>query len=948
MEINVLLLIVLLPLIIGTSLSWWVERYSRLYSCLIATGISLSCFAALLLTSSLNSLGQPLLQQWQWLPEIGLNLSFRLDGLALIFGMLISGIGTLICIYAWYYLSPKNSLGKLYSLLMLFMAAMLGLVLSNNLLLLVVFWELTSISSFLLVGYWQNKKDAQQGALMALTITGMGGLALLGGVVLLGYTAGSYELDVLLGMRDQVQSSPYFNLALALILLGAFSKSAQFPFHFWLPNAMAAPTPVSAYLHSATMVKAGIFLIARLFPLLAGSIWFHGVVTAVGLLTLCFAAFIAIFKHDLKGLLAYSTSSHLGLIMCLLGIGTPLAVAAAIFHVLNHASFKAALFMIAGMIDHEAGTRDLRQLGGLWSLLPWTATLAMIAAAAMGGVPLTNGFLSKEMFLTEVLALSGSTWLLLVPILATLAGAFALTYSIRLVHNTFFGGFNPHISHKNIHEPPPGMRLPVILLCSICLLVGIAPALFAQAIVQIGTNAVLGYVPATPVHLALWHGINLPLTMSIIALTGGALLYVYLIKDQKILHIHSERWFGVYTGGQIFTILLQRSIAGARTFIANTENGSLQRYLVWIIATTLVVATVPLWGENLSTGSRLLNHASWIAIILWVLLLISCFMLLYFHHERIKAVLLVGAVGLVAAMVFIGMSAPDLALTQISVDVVSTVLLLMSLSLLPQLSPYESSPSRHWRDVVIALASGGAIAWIAWLILTRDHQSIAWFFVQEALPAGGGTNVVNVILVDFRGFDTFGEICVLAIAAVGALVMMDGMRAHGAIATPGLTLRFNPSPLMLRMTASWVLPIALLYSLYILMRGHNLPGGGFIAGLITAIALIIQYIAIGQEHAEQLIHAKRGRLYEYWIGGGLSLAGLTGLGSLFWQRPFLTSAHIELAVPVVGTVPLASAMLFDIGVFLTVAGSTLLLISVLGDSRHSTLSGPVVPPGKIP
>jgi multicomponent K+:H+ antiporter subunit A len=317
-------------------------------------------------------------------------------------------------------------------------------------------------------------------------------------------------------------------------------------------------------------------------------------------------------------------------------------------------------------------------------------------------------------------------------------------------------------------------------------------------------------------------------------------------------------------------------------------------------------------------------------------------MLLYFHHERIKAVLLVGAVGLVTSLSFIALSAPDLALTQLSVDVVTTVLLLMGLSLLPQLSPYESSRTRHWRDVVLSIVGGGAIAWMAWLIMTRDHQSISWFFMQESLPKGGGSNVVNVILVDFRGFDTFGEICVLGIAAIGALIMMDGMRAHGAIATPGLTLRFNPSPLMLRMTASWVLPIALLYSLYILLRGHNLPGGGFIAGLITAIALIIQYIAVGQEQAEKLIHARQGRLYEYWIGGGLTIAGLTGMGALFWNKPFLTSAYFYIELPLLGKIPIASAMLFDIGVFFTVAGAALLLISVLGDSRHSTLSGPVL------
>lgn len=944
-----LLGIILLPLLLGTGLAYWLERYSRQFSFALAMGICVTCFLTLLSTLPAILQGQVLIQYWEWLPQLGLNVSFRLDGLSLIFGLLISGVGILVCLYAWYYLSPKNSIGKLYSLLMLFMAAMLGVALSNNLLLLLVFWELTSISSFLLVGYWKHYEAAQDGARMALTITGMGGLALLGGFVLLGHIAGTFEIDQLLMMANKIQQHAYFVPALLLILLGAFTKSAQFPFHFWLPNAMAAPTPVSAYLHSATMVKAGIFLVARLFPVFVGSWWFHGIVTAVGLMTLCFAAFIAIFKHDLKALLAYSTISHLGLIMCLLGIGSPLAVAAAIFHIVNHATFKAALFMIAGVIDHEADTRDLRKLGGLWALLPWTATLSMIAAAAMAGVPLTNGFISKEMFFAETLevikvVLVNEAWLWLVPVLATLAGIFAVAYSIRFVHNTFFNGhLSPLVPNQEAHEPALGMRAPIILLCVVCVLVGVLPAMFAEDIVQLGTHAILGQqleAMAEPVHLSVWHGFNLPLLMSLIALAGGAALYAVLIKNNRILSYNTDSWFGAYTGENILNKMIGSGIVGARQLIAYIENGSLQRYLVWIILTTLLMAMLPLWNENLGRGDRLLNFALWPAIILWLTVIISCLMLLYFHHERIKAALLVSGIGLVTAMTFVGLSAPDLALTQISVDVVSTVLLLMSLSLLPQLTPYESTRTRHWRDIFLSVCGGAGIAWLAWLILTRDAQSISWYFVQEALPKGGGSNVVNVILVDFRGFDTFGEICVLGIAALGALVMMDGMRVHGAIATEGLTLRFVPSPLMLRMTASWVLPIALLYSLYILLRGHNLPGGGFIAGVITAIALMIQYIAVGQERAEQLIHARHGRLYEYWIGGGLTLAGLTGLGALIWQQPFLKSAYFYVDGGLLGKIPVASAMLFDIGVYFTVTGAVMLLISVLGDSRHSSMTGP--------
>ena len=353
------------------------------------------------------------------------------------------------------------------------------------------------------------------------------------------------------------------------------------------------------------------------------------------------------------------------------------------------------------------------------------------------------------------------------------------------------------------------------------------------------------------------------------------------------------------------------------------------------------MVALPLFNQGLTTGTRELTHAPMIAIVLWLLLFSACWMMLWFHHERIKAVLISGAVGLVVTMMFVGLSAPDLAQTQITVDVVTTVLLLMSLSLLPQLTPYESSRSRRWRDAFIAIGGGIGIGWIAWLVMTRDHNSISWFFNQQSIPLGGGTNVVNVILVDFRGFDTFGEITVLGIAAIGTLCLMDGMRAHGAIMTQGLTYRFNPSPLMLRITASWILPIALVVSLYIFLRGHNLPGGGFIAGLITAMALIIQYIALGQDQTEQMLKAKSGRLYEIWIGTGLCIAGLTGLAAWLWGRPFLTSAHIYVNPPIIGEMHLASAALFDVGVYVTVVGAVMLMISVLGDSRHSGMSGPL-------
>ena len=942
MDTSVLPIIILLPLVLGTILVSWLNKFSRGVTALGAIGVSLTSFILLLTKAKEVFHGATLSQSWAWLPQLGIDLSFRLDALGLLFSLLITGIGTLIYIYAYYYLSPKNSLSKLYLLLMLFMAAMLGISLSNNLIILLVFWELTSISSFLLVGYWSNYEAAQRGSRMALTITGLGGLAMLGGFVLIGQITGTYQIDQITGMSELIQSHPLFVPALLLILLGAFTKSAQFPFHFWLPNAMAAPTPVSAYLHSATMVKAGIFLLARLLPIFVGSALYHNLVTFVGLFTLCMAAFFAIFKEDLKGLLAYSTISHLGLIVCLLGIGSPLAVAAAIFHIINHATFKAALFMIAGIIDHESGTRDLRKLSGLWQLLPFTATLTMITAASMAGVPLTNGFLSKEMFFTELLANLSGPVMICSAIVATLAGIFAVAYSVRLVHGVFFDGpVGKDVPNKDAHEPAFGMRAPATLLAILCILVGIFPALLVQNIINASTRSSTQISNFEGVHLAIWHGFNAPLMMSMIALIGGCIFYFALAKNDRIRSIDLDPYLGKFQGKVLFELFLKTLLLNSRKFKRATENGKLQTYLTWIVLFTIVIVAMPLISQGLGTGTRELTHAPAIAIVLWLLLFSSCWMMLWFHHERIKAVLISGAVGLVVTIVFVCFSAPDLALTQITVDVVTTVLLLMSLSLLPQLTPYESSTSRRWRDALIAIGAGLGIAWITWLILTRDHSSISWFFLQQSIPLGGGTNVVNVILVDFRGFDTFGEITVLGIAAIGALCMMDGMRAHGTTMTQGLAYRFNPSPLMFRITASWILPLALVVSLYIFLRGHNLPGGGFIAGLITSLALVIQYIAIGQDQTETMIKAKSGRLYEVWIGTGLMIAGLTGLSAWFWGRPFLTSAHFHVSPPILGEIHLASAALFDVGVYITVVGATMLMISVLGDSRHSSMSGPV-------
>ena len=403
------------------------------------------------------------------------------------------------------------------------MGSMLGVVLSENLLLMLVFWELTSLSSFLLIGFWSHRSDARRGARMALAVTGGGGLALLAGILLIGQVVGSFELSDVLAARQVLQASALFPLILVLVLLGVFTKSAQFPFHFWLPHAMAAPTPVSAYLHSATMVKAGVFLLARLYPALAGNdLWFY-LVGLTGLATLLLGAFLALFQNDLKGLLAYSTISHLGLITLLFGLDSPMANVAAIFHIINHATFKASLFMAAGIIDHETGSRDMRRINGLWKYMPHTAVLAMVASASMAGVPLLNGFLSKEMFFGETLSqnMAGAfNWL--IPTLATVATLFSVAYSVRFIHDVFFNG-EPVDLPKTPHEPPRYMKVPVEVLVGLCLLVGMAPAWTVAPLLSAAASASLnGALPAY--SLAIWHGFNAPLAMSLIALVGGIAL----------------------------------------------------------------------------------------------------------------------------------------------------------------------------------------------------------------------------------------------------------------------------------------------------------------------------------------------------------------------------------------------------------------------------------------
>lgn len=953
-----ILVLVLLPLA-AASLAPVLGRVGRNAATL---GVALPVVAALswlLWLSPLAFQGEVLRAGWQWLPALGLNLTFRIDGLAFLFAFLILAIGLLIILYARYYLSPADDHGRFFCYLMLFMAAMIGIVLSENVLLMLVFWELTSLSSFLLIAFHHNHYESRSGAITALSVTGGGGLALLAGLLLLAHAAGSFELSGILASREVVLDSPLYPVIVVLVLLGAFTKSAQFPFHFWLPHAMAAPTPVSAYLHSATMVKAGIFLMARLHPVLAGTdAWFY-LVTTTGLVTLVLGAYLAMFKHDLKGLLAYSTVSHLGLITLLFGLGSPLAVVAGVFHILNHATFKASLFMAAGIIDHETGTRDMRRLAGLWKDMPHTAALAMVAAAAMAGVPLLNGFLSKEMFFAE--ALQGRLLGWIEPVLAAAAGMFSVAYSLRFIHDVFFHGEARDLATEP-HEPPRWMKVPVEILVATCLVVGLFPAVTVGPLLHLASTSVLG-APPPEYSLAIWHGFNLPLFMSLVALAGGVALYFWLQRKFRLhAHIPSRR-----TAKRLFdesAILVTRA---AVWVTARLDNGSLQRSLALLLATSLIVAATA-FAQSVLHLAPSSTPADAVSVVVLAALLVAIAGSVVYRHDHLLSTLFVGIAGLIVSLAFLRFSAPDLALTQLSVEVVSIILLLLALRRLPERSPRESASVRLARDALLAVLAGLGVGLLAYGVMNQPAASISPFFLEQSVPGGGGANVVNVILVDFRGFDTFGEIIVLAIAAVGVLAMTSALEYRPRAETgaqPGSprTAVSAPPPapaphtplsgaggtkaplagnrpmeggsLILTVAARVILPLALLVAVYLFLRGHNDPGGGFIAGLVTAIALVIQYMASGLAWAE-----RRLKLFPRSVTGwGVLVAGIAGLGSFFFGYPFLTSTYGHLHLPLLGDLELASAVIFDLGVYLTVVGATLVYLTRLARVPLPTASG---------
>lgn len=724
------------------------------------------------------------LEGYAWAPSLGIDLTFHLDGLSLLFALLITVVGALIFIYAGGYLAGHPQLGRLYAFLLMFLASMLGLVLADNLLALFLFWELTSIASYLLIGFDHERAEARAAALQALLITGGGGLALLAGFLLLGQAGGSLETTALLGQASAVHAHALYVPALVLILLGAFTKSAQFPFHFWLPGAMQAPTPVSAYLHSATMVKAGVYLLARLNPVLGGTdLWFW-TLTLVGGTTMLSGAWLALLQSDLKRILAYSTVSALGTLVLLLGQGDPVVAQAAMAFLLGHALYKGALFLVAGTLDHETGTRNVDRLGGLLRAMPFTALAAGLAALSMAGLPPLFGFISKE--LTYEASLQGRG--------GALGIAAAVIANGLLVGVAALVGIRPFLGKatetpRKPHEAPVSLWLGALTLSSLSLLFGLAPFLAADLLVSRASAAV--FQDAPEIHLALWHGLTPALYLSGVTLVVGVMAFL----ARGFLRKAASRWtrFAKWGPAQGYELALRgvNGIAALQTRVL--QSGNLRHYLLIVLA-----ALVALTGMTLLTRCTLVEPGRWGDLHFYeaglAVLILAAILATVLARSRLAAIAALGVVGYCVALVFVLFGAPDVAMTQFLVETLTVILFVLVFYHLRE-APMLTTPASRLRDIL--LAAGVGVLMTALVLISTDtqyHPSISEYYREHGVEWAHGRNLVNVILVDFRGLDTLGEITVLAVAAVGVVALLKLRLGGDRAGESGKPTAADPNP----------------------------------------------------------------------------------------------------------------------------------------------------------
>ncbi|AQQ52721.1 Na+/H+ antiporter subunit A [Planococcus lenghuensis] len=785
---------IFLPLIFALFVPLLFKKLPQLHTgwFVLAAPVILAIYYASFIPASMH--GETVISSFSWIPSLDIAISSYLDGLSLLFSLLITGIGALVVLYSIFYLDKnREQLHNFYVYLLMFMSAMLGVVQSDHLISLYFFWELTSISSFLLIGYWYTRDRSRFGAMKSMLITVFGGLMMLGGFILLYVMGGTYSIRELIVLAPELAVHDFFLWSLILILLGAFTKSAQFPFYIWLPDAMEAPTPVSAYLHSATMVKAGLYLVARFTPIFAVSSVWVWLVTGIGLLTMTWASFFALRQRDLKGILAFSTVSQLGLIMSLLGVaavafhvedaaGTVFKYAsfAAIFHLINHATFKGSLFMVTGIIDHETGTRDIRKLGGLMSVMPISFTLAVIGSLSMAGLPPFNGFLSKEMFFSAMLSLtefdvfSFDTWGILFPVIAWIGSVFTFIYSFYFVFNTFAGDYKPDLLPKRANEAPIGMLISPAVLAALVVILFFIPNLLAEWFIKPAVIAIQPFLYESPeqvdIHVAAWHGwYSTELYMTLGVYLVGGLMYWQLHKWQKIYNVFSD----TYSLNGLYDAMIYFSDAGMNRLSRLYMTGFIRSYLVYMFG-FLVLITL---GTLAITDAFALDFTGTSPIrayeVIIGLVLVAGTITILMAKSRLTAIIALGAVGYTVALFFVIFRAPDLALTQLVIETISVALFLLAFYHLPQLSRHEERMPFRIGNALIAAGVGVTMALVAFSAHSQKSiESISEYYKETVYSEAAGGNIVNVILVDYRGFDTLFEITVLGIAAIAIISMI--------------------------------------------------------------------------------------------------------------------------------------------------------------------------------
>ncbi|AKK04010.1 Na+/H+ antiporter subunit A [Corynebacterium epidermidicanis] len=887
--------------------------------------------ASLFARGKLDSGAAPIAYEQGWMPNAHLNIEFLLDPLAGIFSLIILGMGSLVLLYCWGYFSevPKR-LSAFGAEMIAFCTAMFGLVISDNFLLMFIFWEITSVLSFLLVGYYSERASSRRSAGQALMVTTLGGLTMLVGIVILGYGAQTWTFSNL----GEISKLPYVGVAVVLILVGALSKSAIAPMHFWLPGAMAAPTPVSAYLHSAAMVKAGIYLVARLAPTAALVSSWHLTVIPLGVFTMLLGGWMALRQKDLKLILAYGTVSQLGFIIAVVGIGSPAALQAGLALTCAHAMFKATLFMLVGAIDHAAGTRDKTKLSGLGRKQPGLAVLALVSAGSMAGIPPLFGFVAKETALTAVWKEEMLIGMPSKMMLAALVAGSILTmaYSLYFLHSAFAtkpGGIS--VAVREMHPVSLWLWLPPTILTGCTVLFGLFPALIDA---PINTHISAQFSHPHVSHLALWHGFTLPLLLSAVIIVVGSVLH----WQRRLL---SKLYFekpALGSADAAYDRVLETLRTISLRMTASTQRGSLPINEAVILGTLVLVPLISLiTGER--TAVRMQLWDSPVQGFIGVLVIVAALAATVLDN-RISALIMVGMTGYGIATIFALYGAPDLALTQLLVETISVVVFMLVLRKLPPTTDPKQAGGFKRLRAWLSVAVGVTVVVVATFAMNaRRSQPISLHIPQLAKDIGHGANAVNVLLVDIRAWDTFGEISVLVVVATGVASLVyrtrDFQRASrrptlqsegGRWLATSTNDRARNRSLLVDVVTRLLFPSMMALSCYFFFAGHNGPGGGFAGGLVAALALTLRYLAAGREELEETLPVDPSKL----LGTGLALAALPTFLPLFFHAPPLTSTYREFHLPLIGDLAVVSPLLFDAGVYLIVLGLILQILHSLG------------------